>query len=553
MGLTDFLISFSIIMMMLSFISERASNFIKLYFQSKIIYIPFLYIDKNNKWKLFLSAKLEILAYSQPTQAGEKEREYRVMIINIIIGIIIAAMANANFFEIVKKISSSTANKDEVMIQGWLMSDVDFKKVIGLIYLLIFVWSLSLMLFNKLQENTTGVNQYYVRTPFLLWILVTLLFLILGKGDQNSFYLKIINHTIGYVFVGVFLSLGSKFWHDLLDILFKFKNTQQVLSDNKTYTNYDSADKLMGLAETSQYEVAEKLFDMYKNDISKIEGVVSYGLNTILDNRSKLYRKIIEVEYSTAEAQKPLMELQNKSSIVVNFNTFYLKDYLNLYFTKTLEAVNAIDDSPQCFAHNDYVGNDTNRGTFNVSIIDEKFYAVSNLHVFADKAELEMYNRDKNYILKRTDVKFVIGGESIFYGKIDLNMINFDVKNGESQDFAACEIGGDLYNRYNEFTKDYLDIKNLPLDKMVMFGAASKQQTFNMITNFTATECKVNYKSFYRDMKLIKVDGVKVTYGDSGSFVYYKQKIDNTTTFIRKGVIVAKSDNFSYMFRYMDL
>ncbi|MBK8601488.1 MAG: hypothetical protein IPN80_13875 [Flavobacterium sp.] len=209
----------------------------------------------------------------------------------------------------------------------------------------------------------------------------------------------------------------------------------------------------MGLAETSQYEVAEKLFDMYKNDISKIEGVVSYGLNTILDNRSKLYRKIIEVEYSTAEAQKPLMELQNKSSIVVNFNTFYLKDYLNLYFTKTLEAVNAIDDSPQCFAHNDYVGNDTNRGTFNVSIIDEKFYAVSNLHVFADKAELEMYNRDKNYILKRTDVKFVIGGESIFYGKIDLNMINFDVKNGESQDFAACEIGGDLYNRYNEFTK----------------------------------------------------------------------------------------------------
>lgn len=224
------------------------------------------------------------------------------MIINIIIGIIIAAMANANFFEIVKKISSSTANKDEVMIQGWLMSDVDFKKVIGLIYLLIFVWSLSLMLFNKLQENTTGVNQYYVRTPFLLWILVTLLFLILGKGDQNSFYLKIINHTIGYVFVGVFLSLGSKFWHDLLDILFKFKNTQQVLSDNKTYTNYDSADKLMGLAETSQYEVAEKLFDMYKNDISKIEGVVSYGLNTILDNRSKLYRKIIEVEYSTAEA-----------------------------------------------------------------------------------------------------------------------------------------------------------------------------------------------------------------------------------------------------------
>ncbi|MGC4039938.1 MAG: hypothetical protein QM710_03855 [Flavobacterium sp.] len=552
MGLTDFLISFSIIMMMLSFVSERTSNFIKLYFQSKIIYIPFIYIDKNGKWNVFLSAKLEILAYSQPTQAAEKEREYRVMIINIIIGIIIAALANANFFEIIKKISSKTSNNDVILIQGWLMSDIDLPKVLGFFYLLTFLWSLSLMLFNKLQENATGVNQYYVRAPFLLWIIFTVVLLILGHGDQKSNYYIIINHTIGYAMVGVFLSLGSKFWHDLLDILFKFKNTQQKLADNKTYTDYDSADKLAALAETFQYEVAEQLFQTYKNEISKIEGVVSYGFNTVMDKRSRLYRKIIEVEYSTAEAQKPLLELQNCSSIMLNYNTFYLKDYLNLYYTNTLEAVNAVDDSPQCYAHNDYDGNDHNRGSFNVAIIDQKYYAISNLHVFADKAEFKDYYENKNYVLTHTDVKFVINGET-FYGSIDLDRIDFGFKNDESQDFAACEIGADLYNAYTNFIKGHINLSNLPIGKMEMFGAASKHQQFNMISTFLATDCKVNYNTFYRQMKLIKIDDIKVIKGDSGSFVYYKQKINSTTTIIQKGIIVAKSDNFSYMFRYIDI
>ena len=38
----------------------------------------------------------------------EKEREYRILLINIIIGIAIATIANANFFQIVQKISLLT-------------------------------------------------------------------------------------------------------------------------------------------------------------------------------------------------------------------------------------------------------------------------------------------------------------------------------------------------------------------------------------------------------------------------------------------------------------
>ena len=94
-------IPFCIIMMMLSFISERAANFLKLYFQGKKITIlypasPFL-----------RSVRIELLSYEQPTEAGEKERAVRVLIINIIIGIVVACLANANFFQIVKAITDS--------------------------------------------------------------------------------------------------------------------------------------------------------------------------------------------------------------------------------------------------------------------------------------------------------------------------------------------------------------------------------------------------------------------------------------------------------------
>lgn len=546
MALTDFLISFSIIMMMLSFISERMANFIKLYFQNKRIYIPFIYIDKNGKLKWFLSAELQILAYKQPTEGGEKEREYRVMIINIIIGIVIATLANANFFEIIKKITSSAANKDVVVIEGWLMNDIDGAKILGLVYLLIFLWSLSLMFFNKLQENNTNVNQYYVRIPFLLWLVITIVFLALGKGDKDSIYLIIINHTIGYAFVGVFLSLGSKFWHDLLDLLFKFKNTQQVLSDNKTYTDYDSADKLTALAETSQYEVAEKLFELYKNDISKIEGVVSYGLNTILDQRSNLFRKIIEVEYTTADAQKQLLQLQFNGSIVLNYNTFYLKDYLKILFTSELIASIGINATPICYAYNSNSPNSI--GSFTAFVENGIYYAKSNLHVFADDNEFANFGSNSNYNLQNKTVVFVIGNNTPMTGTIV--EYKFGNEDGYGIDYCLCEIDAALYNLFlsNIDTKKLLSIDE---NSMRMYGAVSKYVDFHTYRN--PTTCKISYTGFKKELYLYKIgtsspDISNISKGDSGSTIYYKIRTANNKVMLCTGILVAKSNNYAYMF-----
>ena len=57
-GLTEFLIAFSIIMLMLSFVSERVSNFLKLHFQNKSIWIPYPHFNKVFRWGLRTQIKI---------------------------------------------------------------------------------------------------------------------------------------------------------------------------------------------------------------------------------------------------------------------------------------------------------------------------------------------------------------------------------------------------------------------------------------------------------------------------------------------------------------
>lgn len=558
---TEFLISFSIIMMMLSLVSERASNFFKLYFQGKVLYIPFLYKLKTG-WITHLKVRLEILAYKQPTAAAEKEREYRLMVINILIGIIIATLANANFFEIVKQISSS--GEQSLAIRGFEAPFDQGVYLFGFVYMLFFLWSLSVILFSRLQEYNSQIKQYIYKYPFLLWILITIVLVLIGvSGDASgeirewfgiptSRFLDLVIHCLGYIFVGMFLSLGSKFWHDLLDIFLKLKNTQQVLSDPKTYTNYGSADQLIALAETSQYEVAEKLFELYKNEIAAIPGVVSYGLHTVLDEKTKLYKKIIEVEFKSEEAQKQLIALQNKGSLYLNYNTFYLKDYLVYKYTSQLVAVSSITDQhPVCYAFNaNPLNANPSKGSFSVYKDGNNYFALSNLHVFADDDEFINFENNPNHTIEHKTVQFVIGDDRTQTGTIiDHKFGSFE---GYGFDLCVCKVEKRLYDLFIA----HIDVSKLiDIDEysMKMFGAYTKYVNFHSFRN--PTTCQVEYNGFNRpkELYLFKIGtsspGIEnINKGDSGSTVYYKIK-DNNTVLLATGIIVAKSDHYAYIFR----
>lgn len=110
------------------------------------------------------------------------------------------------------------------------------------------------------------------------------------KEDIEGFY-KIIEYSFGFVVTGLFLSLGSKFWHDLLDVLFRVKNVQQRLNESETYTSVSSVDQVTTLMNISNYEVAQKLYDKYNNEIWQIQGVVTMGLKSILDKNLGLLKE----------------------------------------------------------------------------------------------------------------------------------------------------------------------------------------------------------------------------------------------------------------------
>ncbi|MCQ4142269.1 hypothetical protein [Chryseobacterium sp. EO14] len=549
MNWTQFLISFAIIMMMLSLVSERVANFIKLYFQGKELYIPFLY-KEDGKWHYFLKVRLEILAYKQPTEMAEKEREYRVMIINVLTGIIIATLADANFFEIVKSISLNT----DISIKGILIHSFSSKLFIGGLYILFFLWSISLILFSRLQEFKDGIQKRKYKNPFIVWICLTLIMLLISNIPIYKDLADIVKNTLGYIITGVFLSLGSKFWHDLLDILFKFKNTQQVLSDPKTYKDFDSADKLITLVETSQYEIAERLYELYKIQISDIQGVVSHGLNTILDENTKLYKKIIEVEFIGQEAQGQLDRLKYSGSITLNFNIFYLKDYMVIISTEKLIAISSMENPPVCYAFNDHQNpSSAPKGSFTIYQEGGKYYAKSNLHVFADAAEFSEFETNQNYKLKNKTVRFVIGNNDSQTGKIvdDYEFGNYK-HNGYGIDYCRCEVDKKLYDLFMRQV-DINKLKDIDLDTMKMFGATTKYVNFHSYRN--PTTCHVEYPGFAKEkeLDLFKIGtsspGIEnVDFGDSGSTIYFKQKVSKNKEQLCTGILVAKSDNYAYMF-----
>lgn len=556
MNTTQFFISFAIIMMLLSLVSERLANFIKLYFQGKKLYIPFVF-KEDGKWYYFLEVELKVLAYKQPTEMAEKEREYRVMIINILVGILIATLADGNFFNIIRDISKEPQNHTKTFssLKGILYDGFSTKLVLGTAYMFFFLWSVSLVLFSRLQEFKNFSYKVKYMKPLVLWFFLTIILFVLswllGEKDILSIGIKsIVINTIGYTITGLFLSLGSKFWHDLLDILFKFKNTQQVLSDPKTYKDYDSADKLIFLVETPQYEIAEGLFALYKSQISEIQGVVSYGLNTLLDENTKLFKKIIEVEFIEPEAQGKLDRLKFSGSITLNFNVFYLKDYMVLKRTSQLVAISSIDDSPICFAYNNHKGiSEPLRGSFTVYEENGNYFATSNLHVFAHIDEFSNYRNNDNYNPKYRTVQFVIEGQKHEGTIVDYIFGNYKHK-GYGIDYSRCEVKEELYDLY----RNHIDVKNLKdvdLYTMKMFGATSKEVTFHSFRN--PTTCRIRYKTFTKELDLYKI-AVSSSYikniaeGDSGSTIYFKEKVSEKEERILTGILVAKSDHYAYMF-----
>jgi hypothetical protein len=151
------IIQLTAILFILSMICERMANFLKLKLS-----------DTKTSLKVFGFGNMKV---REPDESLEKDREYRILKLNIICGILTALALKADLVGIVNNVSNPQA------AMGW----AGFEDKISVEYIL--------------------------------------------------------QVLIGCSLTGLFISLGSKFWHDLLDTLLYFKNMKKSVFDNQEIKN----------------------------------------------------------------------------------------------------------------------------------------------------------------------------------------------------------------------------------------------------------------------------------------------------------------------------
>jgi hypothetical protein len=202
------------ILFILSLISERVANFFKL----KLSETRKL-LDKTGTIRHFFSFNNTSIRKKDPKE--EKDREFRILKINLFFGCAIAIGFHADLFGIIKHID------DANNVLSWNSEYLELKQDCFL--------------------TTIGI------------ILLSLL---------------------GCFFTGVFLSFGSKFWHDMLDLIMEVKNYRGALATQLEQTDSSSKNTTTGgLDPPVSLNVMNDALRSTKDAIMQIPNVSGVGLS----------------------------------------------------------------------------------------------------------------------------------------------------------------------------------------------------------------------------------------------------------------------------------
>ena len=343
----------------LSLMNERIANLLKLSLHNKIIKLWYLSVAGPS----FLTAKkvkFKNLAEKSFVKSEEKIREYRVMLINVFLGWVLAAIVNFDIFLVFDR---DSPNGSFVNTFGWnnyvfIFESSDLGPIIlgallGVLLLfalnkgtsaepfgvkhyekgrkvaysssivsvvgivIAFLLTLIPSTFNIIGFEYTAEFFSYIFVGFFSFNLVyAILILIHNSASSQSgnglfaflFLLftycvsmdlifnniKLLTNldtesdikylftkkTFSFLLAGAFISMGSKFWHDFLDILFQLKNYRQKLLDPNTYDapTLEAFDEYFNM---QNYDLVKSVYDTHKERLLKIDGVVEVYIDLI--------------------------------------------------------------------------------------------------------------------------------------------------------------------------------------------------------------------------------------------------------------------------------
>ena len=223
--LFDHFIQVTFVLLILSMITEKVANFIKLNF-------PDNRLKRFFNWKIKLGHNASISDY-QDVAKNKKNRE--VQTLATIIGIVVAYGCRANIFRIYET--------DFEM--GWMSGEI----------------------------NSDYFRHYFISDFF-------------GCG-----------------LTGLFLSLGSKFFHDLLGVLLETKNLKRKLTGREGVGNLQTVDEFdRYIAEVEPLVVEKQLTEYLKNipayehfEYSETEETADVYLGKISDDELKELKQVLSI------------------------------------------------------------------------------------------------------------------------------------------------------------------------------------------------------------------------------------------------------------------
>lgn len=346
--------------------------------------------------------------------------------------------------------------------------------------------------------------------------------------------LEWIESILGYFFTGVFLSFGSKFFHDLLDTLLQIKNLKRKLNDEKTY-RIKSIEQLEKHLKLTEEDLVSKAIADYKGLLMGIPNVSGMGMGYCdVDGKQTM---CVSVHVRDGDIDRIPSQLHlNLPAGVVN-----------------AVPVHVVPDVGQIKLHNAIspgagIGNKANNetGTLGGLLRNEtngKEYFLTCYHVLNAGHDWPIFEpkRNKQVVVEREGEEKRIG--KLVYGRRD-----------EFLDIALVEKDDNIEYLKDTHSagkiKDFREVKrNDARFKTEVFfcGSSSGHDIEGNIVNFNYKAEKFPYPDGDFDLEglivLSKVDGnkrSKITKpGDSGAIVFDKE-------FKALGLIVGGDDKYSY-------
>jgi len=82
-------------------------------------------------------------------------------------------------------------------------------------------------------------------------------------GNEN---LSIVVYGIGFIFTAVFVSLGSKFWHDILDLVLFVKNSKRKIAQFSP-KGVNKSEQIEAYMEENEFEIAKQALAAHTKDL----------------------------------------------------------------------------------------------------------------------------------------------------------------------------------------------------------------------------------------------------------------------------------------------